>query len=125
VHPIPNSRSLKAGAQLIDFISKLPPQTQLLALISGGASALVDVLPDKMGLADLQKMNQWLLSSGLAIHDVNRIRQSVSLVKGGKALNYCSQATITQFVISDVENDDLEIIGSGLFVALTIKLLFP
>lgn len=124
-HPVPDANSLKAGTELIDFLSKLPPQTQLLALISGGASALVEVLPDDMRLADLQKMNQWLLSSGLAIHDVNRIRQSVSLVKGGKALNYCSQATITQFVISDVENDDLEIIGSGLFVPLTNKLPLP
>lgn len=124
-HPIPDTRSLKAGAQLIDFLSKLPPQTRLLALISGGASALVEVLPDKMGLAELQKMNQWLLASGLAIHDMNRIRQSISLVKGGKALNYCVQNTITQFVISDVEHDELEIIGSGLFVAATSKLPLP
>lgn len=124
-HPIPDANSLKAGAQLIDFLSQLPPQTQPLVLISGGASALVDVLPDEMSLSELQKMNQWLLSSGLAIHDMNRIRQSVSLVKGGKLLNYCSQKMITQFVISDVENDELEIIGSGLFVTSTRKLPLP
>ena len=120
-HPIPNTNSLEAGAQLIDFLSNIPEQTTLLALISGGASALVDVLPDDMGLAELQKMNQWLLASGLGIHEMNRVRQSVSLVKGGKALNYLLHDSMKQFVISDVENDELEIIGSGLFVTATNK----
>jgi len=116
-HPIPDEQSLQAGQQLLNFLSSTPENTRLLALISGGASALVDVLPDKMTLQDLQKMNQWLLSSGLDIHIMNRIRQSVSLIKGGKALQILSNNKVTQLAISDVRYDDPEIIGSGLFVS--------
>lgn len=115
-HPIPDEKSLEAGQQLLNFLSSIPENTQLLVLISGGASALVEVLPDKMTLQDLQKMNQWLLSSGLDIHNMNRIRQSVSLIKGGKALQILSDNKVTQLAISDVRYDNPEIIGSGLFV---------
>ena len=116
-HPIPNLQSLDAGAKLLKFISNIPPETTFLALISGGASALVEVLPENMDLNILQKMNKWLLSSGLNIHEMNRIRQAVSLIKGGKALGYFAQNKMQQFLISDVELDDPEIIGSGLFTA--------
>ena len=114
-HPIPNAQSLDAGAKFLKFISNIPSGTKLLALISGGASALVEVLPEDMNLNILQKMNKWLLASGLTIHEMNRIRQAVSLIKGGKALGYLAQNKMQQFLISDVKMDDPEIIGSGLF----------
>lgn len=114
-HPIPNQQSLDAGIKLLNFLENIPQNTQLVALISGGTSALVDVLPSGFDLSLLQKMNKWLLASGLNIHDMNRIRQSVSLIKGGKTLNYLKQKGMTQFLISDVKDDDLNIIGSGLF----------
>ncbi len=120
-HPIPNEVSLNAGAKLLEFIENIPKDTKFLALISGGTSALVEVLPETMDLKKLQKVNEWLLSSGLAINDMNQIRQSVSLVKGGKALNYFSQDKLTQFLISDVKGDLPSIIGSGLFVVDTNK----
>jgi hydroxypyruvate reductase len=116
-HPIPNLKSLEAGAKLLEFISNIPKETKLLALISGGASALVEVLPENMDLELLVRINKWLLGSGLAIEEINRIRQAISLIKGGKALNYLGQNSMTQFLISDVKGDDPEIIGSGLFVA--------
>jgi len=124
-HPIPDGNSLQAGQQLLKFLANIPENTQLLTLISGGASSLVEVLPDKMTLADLQKMNQWLLSSGLDIHAMNRIRQSVSLIKGGKALHALSTNKVTQLLISDVRYDDPEIIGSGLFVSPKNNKLLP
>lgn len=115
-HPIPDQRSLDAGTKLLEFIKNIPPETQLLGLISGGTSALVEVLPEHMSLQDLQKMNAWLLASGLAIEDINRVRQSVSKIKGGKCLEYLACKEVTQLLISDVKNDDPALIGSGLFV---------
>ena len=82
-HPIPNEKSLQAGAKLLEFISHIPKGTTFLALISGGASALVEVLPQNIDLELLQKINKWLLASGLAITEMNRVRQSVSLIKAG------------------------------------------
>lgn len=116
-HPIPNEKSLEAGAELVEFIGNVPKETTFLALISGGASALVEVLPKNINLATLQKINKWLLGSGLAITEMNRVRQSVSSIKAGKALNYLQSNEMVQFLISDVQRDDIAIIGSGLFVA--------
>lgn len=116
-HPIPNQQSLDAGVKMLTFLENIPQNTQLVALISGGASALVEVLPDNFDLHLLVKMNKWLLGSGLTIHEMNRIRQSVSLIKGGKLLNYLKQKKMIQLLISDVKGDDLNIIGSGLFAS--------
>ena len=114
-HPVPNQQSLLAGERLIAFLRELPDDIEVIALISGGASSLVEVLPDYMALSDLQKINDWLLASGLDITEINKIRQSISLIKGGKALSYLNGQKITQLLISDVINDDAQIIGSGLF----------
>lgn len=115
-HPLSDEKSIAAGTQLLEFIRHIPERTKFLALISGGTSALAEVLPENLDLATLQKINTWLLGSGLAIHDINQVRQAVSLIKGGKALNSLLQNEMTQFLISDVRNDDPAIIGSGLFV---------
>ena len=116
-HPIPDEMSLNAGANLLEFIENIPKDTGFLALISGGASALVEVLPNNIDLDKLQKVNEYLLGSGLTINEMNQVRQSLSLIKGGKALNYLSQNKITQFLISDVKGNLPDIIGSGLFVS--------
>lgn len=115
-HPVPDNRSLEAGERLIEFVTSISPGTQLLALISGGTSSLVEVLPEHIDLETLQKINHWLLSSGLSIHEVNQVRQSISKIKGGKLLNHLKLGAVTQFLISDVQHDDPAIIGSGLFV---------
>ena len=124
-HPIPNQKSLEAGESLLEFISSIPKETTFLALISGGTSALVEVLPKNIDLAILQKMNKWLLGRGLEIDEMNKIRQSLSLIKAGKILNNLPLNKMTQLLISDVKEDDIAIIGSGLFVAAEKKNLSP
>jgi len=127
-HPVPNEQSLVAGTKFLEFINNIPQETKLLALISGGASALVEVLPENMELEHLQKMNEWLLARGLDIHAMNKVRQAVSLIKGGGALEYLKQKNMTQFLISDVEMDESEnigSIGSGLFVKRAQNISLP
>lgn len=124
-HPIPNQKSLDAGEVLLEFITCIPKETKFLALISGGTSALVEVLPENFDLTLLQKMNKWLLGSGLEIDEMNKIRQSVSLIKAGKILNNLPLNNMTQFLISDVKDDEIAIIGSGLFVDVEKNHLTP
>lgn len=124
-HPIPDQRSLDCGFKLLEFIRNIPLDTHLLALISGGASALVEVLADNMTLMDLQQLNQWLLASGLAIEDINHVRQSVSKIKAGKLLDYLACNGVTQLLISDVKTDDPALIGSGLFVVSPQHIKLP
>lgn len=115
-HPVPDSQSLEAGWKLVDFLRAVPEEVEIIALVSGGASSLVEVLPGHISLQELQKINNWLLGSGLDIHEMNKVRQAVSLIKGGKALSYLQHRKMTQLLISDVKHDSAEIIGSGLFV---------
>jgi hydroxypyruvate reductase len=113
-HPVPDERSLEAGQGLLRFLSE-HPQGPFLFLISGGASSLVEVLPDGIGLEQLRELTRWLLSSGLPIQDMNRIRRSLSCIKGGKLLNHLDEVSSSQvLLISDVMGDDLAAIGSGL-----------
>ena len=70
-HPVPNEASLDAGRSLLSFIDNMPAEATIVFLISGGASALVEVLPNGVGLQDLRRVNDWLLASGLDIAQMN------------------------------------------------------
>lgn len=118
-HPVPDASSLAAGQTLLDFIKKLPPAYPMLFLISGGTSALVEVLNPSVTLADLQRVNNELLASGLDIQKMNQIRTSLSAIKGGRLATYLEGHPVLNLLISDVPNDDLQTIGSGLLTAPT------
>lgn len=113
-HPLPDQRSLAAGDVLIRFLECAPDDAELLFLISGGTSSLVEVLPAGVTLATLQKVNHWLLGSGLPIGEINRIRQALSCIKGGRLANSLGGRDTRVLMISDVPGDDPAIIGSGL-----------
>jgi glycerate 2-kinase len=116
-HPVPDADSLNAGTALIDFLSQLPADRAILFLISGGTSSLVEVLHAGIELDDLRRVNQWLLGSGFSIEKMNRVRKSMSAIKGGGLLRYIGERNVTGLFISDVRWDDPAVIGSGLLVA--------
>ena len=113
-HPVPNESSLVAGRLLLDFIGRQPQHRPLLFLVSGGASSLVEVLSPGVGLEDLQRLNRWLLGSGLDIHGMNSLRCRISRIKGGGLLRYMQDRPGKVLLISDVPGDDPAVIGSGL-----------
>lgn len=115
-HPQPNELSLAAGERVCEQLQSLSADTQLLFLISGGASALVEVLADGIDLPQWVRVNEWLLGSGLAIDQVNAVRIALSRIKGGGLLNWVGQRPVTQLLISDVPGDRPEVIGSGLLL---------
>lgn len=116
-HPIPDERSIDAGRALFSFLSELNEDDELLFLISGGTSSLVEVPIDNINLAQLQQINQYLLSSGKDIQQINSWRQQFSQIKGGGLLNHINAASVTQLLLSDVKHDRPEFIGSGLLVS--------
>lgn len=113
-HPVPDRRSLQAGRALLAFLDQAPEQAQFLVLISGGASSLVEVLAPGIELADLARINTWLLGSGFDIAQMNAIRQGVSRIKGGRLLGFLRGRAALCLLVSDVRGDDPQIIGSGL-----------
>jgi len=116
-HPRPDDASLEAGVQLQAFISAIPSNAQVLVLLSGGASALVEALPPGMTLGDLQSLNDWLLGSGLDIHSLNLLRKRLSCIKGGRLAQQLAPRRVLCLAISDVPGDDPRAIGSGPLVA--------
>lgn len=112
-HPVPGPTSLKAGCELLAFCKSIPQDRAVLFCLSGGTSSLVEVLPKGMTLADLQMVNQTLLGSGLAIDQINTIRSSFSLIKGGRLATILGERPAKVFLISDVAGDNPAVIGSG------------
>lgn len=112
-HPFPDLNSLEAGRLLLDLLAQAPSDAQFLFLLSGGASALVEVLPQGVSLQDLKRANRWLLGSGLPIGKVNRVRKALSCIKDGRLRNFLAGREATCLLITDVPGNDLASIGSG------------
>jgi glycerate 2-kinase len=89
----------------------------VIALISGGGSALLPAPPAGVSLDDKRALNALLLASGLDIMAMNLIRQQVSDLKGGGFLRLAAPAPVTAYILSDVIGDDLRAIASGPTVA--------
>lgn len=115
-HPIPDEQSLSAGQRLIAFLQGLPETMPVLFLISGGTSALVEVLEDGVTLSDLQALTNKMLAEGMNISQINYVRQQLSKIKGGGLLDYLGQHPVLNLMISDVPDNDPAIIGSGLLI---------
>ena len=113
-HPVPDVQSLAAGSALIDFVAGAGKEARLLLLVSGGASALAESLPGDMTLDDLQATTQTMLAEGLDIHAINARRKEISAIKGGKLLARFPGRSALVLAISDVEGDDIAVIGSGI-----------
>lgn len=124
-HPVPDERSLAAGQRLIGFLQALAVDMPVLFLISGGSSALVEVLPEGIELADLQIINSKLLAAGLSINKMNQVRKAISLIKGGRLLNYLGERPVMNLLLSDVPDNDPAVIGSGLLIKTGQELSLP
>jgi glycerate 2-kinase len=114
-HPLPTEGTLAAGRALADLLTsaRLTSDDLVLALISGGGSALLEWPRAGLSLADLQATNAALLRCGAAIHEINVIRQQLSEIKGGGVLRLAYPARVLGLILSDVVGNPLSFIASG------------
>jgi glycerate 2-kinase len=113
-HPMPDERSLAAGARLLRWADELPPHVDPLFLVSGGSSSLVEVLEAGASFADLERLTAEGLAAGIAIGELNARRAQRSLIKGGRLTARLQGRAARALFISDVPGDDPAVIGSGL-----------
>ncbi|MGL4278946.1 MAG: glycerate kinase type-2 family protein [Albidovulum sp.] len=112
-HPVPDEAGFRATARMLDLLGGLGEDTLVLALISGGASALLVAPAEGVSLADKSAVNAALLASGAPIDRMNTLRKHLSRVKGGQLAAAAYPARMLSLMISDVPGDDPALIGSG------------
>ena len=116
-HPVPDENGAAAGAAVADLLQAAGEQDRVIALISGGGSALLPAPAPGLTLADKVAVNRLLLANGFEIAEINLVRQQLSRLKGGGMLRLASPARVTGYILSDVIGDDLRAIASGPTVA--------
>jgi len=112
-HPVPDAASEQAARAMLDAVRGLNPDDLVVALISGGGSALMALPAGRMTLADKQAVNQALLRSGATIGEMNAVRKHLSRIKGGRLAAAARPARVVSLLISDVPGDDPAVIASG------------
>lgn len=112
-HPVPDANSERGAARLLERVRGLGPDDLVLALISGGGSALLTLPAPGLTLADKQVVNRALLASGATIGEMNTVRKHLSAIKGGRLAAAAAPASVVTLAISDVPGDDPAVIASG------------
>lgn len=116
-HPIPDQRGIDATRTIFDVVDSLSADDVVLALISGGGSALLESPRAGLTLADIQHVTDLLLRAGAPIQDLNAVRSELSDVKGGGLRRAIGQARVVSLILSDVLGNDPEVIASGPTIA--------
>ncbi len=112
-HPIPDDKSVAGTRKMIELLSDSDEQTLVIALISGGGSALMVAPVEGVTLGDKRKLTDRLLRSGANINEINAVRKHLSLVKGGGLARLAAPADIITLLVSDVVGSPLDVIASG------------
>lgn len=112
-HPVPDANGAEAAQAVIEAVHAARATDQVIALLSGGASALLPAPSEGLTLADKISVNQLLLANGFGITQMNLVRQQLSQLKGGGLLLLAAPAPVSAYILSDVIGNDLRVIASG------------
>jgi glycerate-2-kinase len=112
-HPVPDAAGEEAARRILALVQGLTPDDLVLALISGGGSALLSLPAPGLTLADKQAVNRALLASGANIFEMNAVRKHLSAIKGGRLGAAAHPARVVTLAISDVPGDSFSVIASG------------
>ena len=117
-HPLPNQASFdatSAALAMLRTVADLPPERTLcLFLISGGASAMMELpLDPSISLSDTIVFHQMLVHSGANIVEMNCVRKHFSAIKGGRLALAAGSARKLSLLISDVPPPQTDALGSG------------
>ncbi|MGC9332763.1 MAG: glycerate kinase type-2 family protein [Anaerolineae bacterium] len=112
-HPVPDEEGVAGARRMADLLQQAGEGDLVLAVISGGGSALLTLPAEGLTLADLQATTEVLLRSGATIVELNAVRKHLSQIKGGGLARLAGRARVAGLVLSDVVGDPLDVIASG------------
>lgn len=116
-HPVPDENGEMAAIAVEALLLNARSADRVIALISGGGSALLPAPVAGVTLAEKAEVSRLLLGAGVDISQLNLVRQGLSRLKGGGLLQAARPTPVTAYILSDVIGDDLRVIASGLTVA--------
>jgi glycerate 2-kinase len=111
-HPVPDEAGEAGARDILRRVETLGPDDLLLALISGGGSALLSLPAAGVGMPALKATTKELLRCGARIEEINTVRKHLSAIQGGRLAAAC-RAPVLALIISDVTGDDPTHIASG------------
>jgi glycerate 2-kinase len=112
-HPVPDEAGRRGALDMLAAVRGLAADDLVIALISGGGSALLSVPAPGLSFEDKQQINRDLLASGASIDEMNCVRKHLSAIKGGRLGAACAPARLHTLLISDVPGDVPDVIASG------------
>ncbi|WP_144924692.1 glycerate kinase type-2 family protein [Halorubrum salsamenti] len=112
-HPLPSDRGAESARRVLDAAERAGPDDLVLAVITGGGSALLAAPADPLSVGDLRVLTSELLASGASIDEINAVRKHCSAVKGGELARATAPTTTVTLAVSDVIGDPLDVIASG------------
>ncbi len=113
-HPLPDENGITAADKIKKLCKSAGVKDLIINLISGGASSLLPSPAKGISLEEKIKTTELLLNCGATIDEINTVRKHISTIKGGQLMQLAYPATVISLIISDVIDDDIDIIGSGL-----------
>jgi glycerate 2-kinase len=111
-HPEPDASSVRAARRALRFFEGFGPRDLVLCLLSGGASSLVALPRPGIPLPAKRRAVRRLSETGAGILALNRLRTSLSAIKGGR-LGRATRARLATLVLSDVPGRRASAVGSG------------
>ncbi|MCV0393983.1 MAG: glycerate kinase [Rhizobiaceae bacterium] len=112
-HPVPDEAGREAARRLVEAVFGLTRDDLVIALVSGGGSALLPAPGGDLTLADEIAVNEALLASGAPISAMNAVRKHVSAVKGGRLAAAAHPARVVSLIVSDIPGDMPALVSSG------------
>ncbi len=110
---VPTAAAVRATREMLGMMGSLGADDVVVALISGGGSALLAAPRDGVPLEEKVGIARFLAARGAPITEINTVRQAASDVKGGRLARECSAGRMLVLVLSDVIGDPLDAIASG------------
>lgn len=113
-HPVPDASAFEAARRIVEALRQTGADDLVLFVISGGASAMVELpLDERLSVQEVAAFYDALVRSGLSIVEMNTLRKHLSAVKGGRLAEVAAAATKCTVLVSDVPEGFEDVIGSG------------
>ena len=114
-HPYPSEQNIEATKEILKMVENLTENDLVITLISGGGSSLFELSIDmsRTGLDTIIETTKQLTARGADIYELNKVRKSMSQVKGGKFAQKCFPARVISLIFSDVLGNDISVVASG------------